>query len=93
MKKQGFHVVGRDPTDEERLKYPLIAKFKGESGGYNAQRTKMDLPISLSVIDAVTKGNQRSGSDLADIGREFAAFDYYGDARRRPDDHRPDCKL
>lgn len=50
---QGFYVVSREPTAEERVKYPFIAKFAARSGGYNAQRTKMDLPISLAVIDAV----------------------------------------
>ncbi|MEZ5424831.1 MAG: M20/M25/M40 family metallo-hydrolase [Pyrinomonadaceae bacterium] len=50
---QGFYLIEREPTEEERLKYPLIAKFIPETGGYNAQRTKMDLPVSLSVIAAV----------------------------------------
>ena len=50
---QGFHVIDRDPTADERLKHPFIAKFTARSGGYNAQRTKMDLAVSLAVIDAV----------------------------------------
>ena len=53
IESQGFYVINRDPTDAERLKYPIIAKFIHKSGGYNAQRTPMDLPISLAVIDAV----------------------------------------
>ena len=53
VESQGFHVTERDPTAEERLKYPHIAKLTARSGGYNAQRTRMDLPISLAVIDAV----------------------------------------
>ena len=50
---QGFYVVDHDPTDAERLTHPLIAKLIYLKGGYNAQRTQMDLPISLRVIDAV----------------------------------------
>ena len=50
---QGFYVVDHDPTDAERLTHPLIAKLIHLKGGYNAQRTQMDLPISLRVIDAV----------------------------------------
>lgn len=50
---QGFCVIDRDPTETERLKYPFIAKFIPHKGGYNAQRTKMDLPVSLAVIEAV----------------------------------------
>lgn len=53
IKAQGFYVIDREPTMEERLQYPLIAKFMHRAGGYNAQRTQMDLPISLSVIEAV----------------------------------------
>ena len=53
IESQGFYVIDRDPTPDERLKHPLIAKFIHIPGSYNAQRTKMDLPISLSVIKAV----------------------------------------
>ncbi|HRH44481.1 MAG TPA: M20/M25/M40 family metallo-hydrolase [Pyrinomonadaceae bacterium] len=53
IKAQGFYLIDREPTPEERLKYPFIAKFIHREGGYNAQRTKMDLPLSLQVIKAV----------------------------------------
>ena len=53
IKKQGYSVVDHNPTDDERTKYPLLAKVLARSGGYNAERTQMDLPISLAVIDAV----------------------------------------
>ncbi|CAN5311166.1 dipeptidase [soil metagenome] len=53
IEDQGFYVIDRDPTTEERLKHPFIAKFAHRSGSYNAQRTKMDLPVSLAVINAV----------------------------------------
>jgi acetylornithine deacetylase/succinyl-diaminopimelate desuccinylase-like protein len=39
-------------THEERLKYPLIARVIAKEG-YNAQRTRMDLPIAQNVIKAV----------------------------------------
>lgn len=53
IESQGFYVIEREPTEADRLKHPFIAKFLHRSGGYNAQRTKMDLPISLAVINAV----------------------------------------
>jgi acetylornithine deacetylase/succinyl-diaminopimelate desuccinylase-like protein len=53
IEEQGFYVIDRDPTPDERLKHPFIAKFAHRSGSYNAQRTRMDLPVSLAVIDAV----------------------------------------
>lgn len=53
IRKQGFFVIDHDPTDEERRAHPLIAKVVHRSGGYNAERTRMDLPVSLAVIEAV----------------------------------------
>ena len=53
IRKQGYHVTEREPTDAERAQYPLLARLNGRAGGYNAERTKMDLPISKAVIDAV----------------------------------------
>ena len=53
VRKQGYHVSDRDPTDAERAQYPLLARITVRPGGYNAERTRMDLPISKSVIDAV----------------------------------------
>lgn len=53
IRKQGFYVVDRDPTESERKQYALIAKVTSRKGGYNAERTRMDLPISVAVIEAV----------------------------------------
>ena len=53
IRKQGFYVVDHDPTDAERSEHPLIAKVVHRAGGYNAERTRMDLPISLAVVEAV----------------------------------------
>jgi acetylornithine deacetylase/succinyl-diaminopimelate desuccinylase-like protein len=53
IRKQGYHVVDRDPTDAERAQFPLLARVNVRPGGYNAERTRMDLPISKSVIEAV----------------------------------------
>ena len=49
---KGYHIVENDPTDEERLKYGSIIKVS-RSGGYNAQKTSLDLPIAQRVIAAV----------------------------------------
>ena len=53
VRKQGYYVTDREPTDEERAQYPLLARVVVRPGGYNADRTRMDLPISNSVIAAV----------------------------------------
>ncbi|PYS32684.1 MAG: peptidase M20, partial [Acidobacteria bacterium] len=53
IRKQGFFVIDHDPADAERNQHALIAKVIARSGGYNAERTRMDLPISIAVIAAV----------------------------------------
>ena len=53
IRKQGYFVIDHDPTDAERQQYPLLAKVNARAGGYNAERTRMDHPISLALIAAV----------------------------------------
>lgn len=53
IRKQGFYVTDHDPSDEERQRYPLIARVTQRTGGYNAERTRMDLDISAAVVAAV----------------------------------------
>ncbi len=53
IKKQGYYVTDREPTDAERSQHPRIARVNVRPGGYNAERTRMDLPISVAVINAV----------------------------------------
>ena len=59
IRKQGFHVIDHDPTDEERRQNPLIAKVVHRPGGYNAERTAMDLPISQDLVNAVRSTSER----------------------------------
>jgi acetylornithine deacetylase/succinyl-diaminopimelate desuccinylase-like protein len=54
IKRQGFTVLDRAPTPEERLRYPRIATVRQRGGGYNAERTAMDLPLSRAVLAAVS---------------------------------------
>jgi len=53
IRKQGYHVIDHEPTDEERSKFGKIIKVIAGKDGYNAQRTSMDLPIAKNVISAV----------------------------------------
>src|SRR6266581_4328346 len=52
IEKQGYWVIDREPTMEERRTYPLIAKVINQ-GGYRASRTPMDLPVSKALVDVV----------------------------------------
>ncbi len=51
--KQGYHIIGHEPSDEERKLYPLLAKVVMRGSGYNAQRTPMDLPLAQKVVKAM----------------------------------------
>jgi len=53
VEKQGYHVIDREPTDDERLAHALIATMTLRPGAYAASRTAMDLPISQAVAAAV----------------------------------------
>ncbi len=53
IRKQGFYVTSNEPTTEERLKYPHIARVTTGVGGYPASRTSMDLPVSRALVDVV----------------------------------------
>ena len=52
IEHQGYHVVTAEPTDAERAQYPLLVRVTTATG-YNAQRTRLDLPIAREVIAAV----------------------------------------
>ena len=52
IEAQGYHVLSAEPTDAERAQYPLLVRVQAEPG-YNAQRTRLDLPIARQIIAAV----------------------------------------
>jgi len=52
VRKQGYFLIDREPTMEERHAHPLIAKIVNE-GGYRASRTPMDLAVSKKVVEVV----------------------------------------
>jgi acetylornithine deacetylase/succinyl-diaminopimelate desuccinylase-like protein len=60
IRAEGFYVTDRDPTDAERLAHPLVAKVTVAPGGYNAERTRMDLPVSRSVVGAVQSTSEQT---------------------------------
>jgi acetylornithine deacetylase/succinyl-diaminopimelate desuccinylase-like protein len=59
VRKQGYFVIDREPTNAERLQHPRIATIVARTGGYNAERTRMDLPISLAIIKAVQSTSEQ----------------------------------
>ncbi len=52
LRAQGYFVTDREPTDQERQTYPMLARVTTQQG-YKAQRTPLDLPIARRVVKAV----------------------------------------
>ena len=63
----------KEPADEERSKYPKIAKIE-LSGGYNAQKTSMDLPIVQKVIAAVQSTTNEQVVLMPTLGGSLPLF-------------------
>ena len=74
IKAQGYYVTQNESiTDEERIKYPLIARIQAKKG-YNAQRTKMDLPIAQNVIKAVQSSTKEEVVLMPSSGGSLPLF-------------------
>jgi acetylornithine deacetylase/succinyl-diaminopimelate desuccinylase-like protein len=73
IRRQGFHITNKEPTDEERARYALIAQVT-RRGGYNAERTRMDLPISQKVVDAVQSTSSQPIVKLPTLGGSLPLF-------------------
>lgn len=54
IRQQGFHIVDKDPTDEERMTYPKIVKIN-TSISYQAFRTPMDSPTGAWLRKAMNR--------------------------------------
>lgn len=52
VRSQGYFVTEREPSPEERIAHPRIARIARE-GGYRAIRTRMDLPLAGRVVAAM----------------------------------------
>ena len=52
VRAQGYEVLDREPTMEDRRRYPRIARMTYD-GGYPAERTALDHPLAASVRRAI----------------------------------------
>ena len=77
IRKQGYFVVDREPTMEERRTHALIAKVVNE-GGYRASRTPMDLPVSKALVRSGARRDGRQHGDHADAGWQRADVHFRG---------------
>ena len=58
IRKMGFYIVDKEPTDEERAKYKDII-FVTHGHGYPAQRTPIDHPLAMKVASAVQSSTDK----------------------------------
>jgi acetylornithine deacetylase/succinyl-diaminopimelate desuccinylase-like protein len=54
VRAQGYEIFDREPTAEERLRFPKVAKLTSERG-YPAERTKLEHPLVRSLEAAFRK--------------------------------------
>ncbi|MFN5134337.1 MAG: M20/M25/M40 family metallo-hydrolase [Chitinophagaceae bacterium] len=73
IESQGYFITYKEPTNEERAKYPKIAKIE-LSSGYNAQKTQMDLPIAQKVIAAVQSTTNEQVVLMPTLGGSLPLF-------------------
>jgi len=68
VRRQGYHVLDREPTPAERRAHPLLATLTARPGAYNAERTAMDLPVARLVGDAVAGTSSQPVVRLPTLG-------------------------
>ena len=67
IRRQGYYVIDREPTLEERRTHARIAKVVYE-GGYRASRTAMDLPVSQALVKVVENATDGSAVIAPTLG-------------------------
>ncbi|GAA0921027.1 M20/M25/M40 family metallo-hydrolase [Virgisporangium ochraceum] len=67
LERQGYLVLDRDPTDDERRTHPLLARLDGEIG-YPAMRTSLDEPVVAHLADAATRAGGRQALVMPTLG-------------------------
>ena len=53
VREQGFFVINQEPDAAMRRKYPLIARFTRNAGGYGVAKTSMEDPRTVMAANAI----------------------------------------
>jgi acetylornithine deacetylase/succinyl-diaminopimelate desuccinylase-like protein len=72
--RQGFYVIEKPPTDEERAQYPKIVQVT-RGVGDNAQRTSMDWPPAQKVVAAVRQTTKDRVLQIPTLGGSLPVED------------------
>jgi acetylornithine deacetylase/succinyl-diaminopimelate desuccinylase-like protein len=73
LERQGHHVLDRDPTDDERRRYPLLARLDSEIG-YPAMRTPMSEPIVGHLAVVASAAAHRPALVMPTLGGSVPLF-------------------
>ncbi len=73
IRAQGYHVTNAEPTAEERLRHPLIAKVEQRSG-YNAERTTLNDPLAAHIISSVRRSSRGKVAVLPTSGGSLPLY-------------------
>jgi len=73
IEKQGYTVFRREPTLEERGKYPRVA-WVVSGGGYPATHTSMDLPAAAKLVEVVAGATGEAPVRLPTLGGSVPMF-------------------
>ena len=75
IEKQGYTVFRREPTLEERGKYPRVARVDS-GGGYPATHTPMDLPAAAALVAVVAAATGEAPVRLPTLGGSVPMFSF-----------------
>ncbi|HKO04133.1 MAG TPA: M20/M25/M40 family metallo-hydrolase [Candidatus Acidoferrales bacterium] len=73
IEKQGYTVFRREPTLEERGKYPRVARVDS-GGGYPATHTSMELPVAAALVEVVAGATGEAPVKLPTMGGSVPMF-------------------
>jgi len=68
VRSQGYYVIDRAPTPEERLAHPLIATLTLRPGIYAAARMSMSDPFALAIAGAVRSAARQPPLEVPSSG-------------------------
>jgi acetylornithine deacetylase/succinyl-diaminopimelate desuccinylase-like protein len=73
IRKQGYTVFTREPTLEERTKFPQVVQVTHEKG-YPAASTRMDLPVSIALASVVDEAAGEPSVKLPILGGSIPMY-------------------
>lgn len=68
VRSQGYYVIDRVPTSEERLTHPLVATLTARPGVYAAARMPMSDPFARAIVSAARTATARPILELPTSG-------------------------